>query len=231
MSFQSLPHDEEAGETLDTPTSVVYDGRMNDFNPLEPEFVSWGKIPRLFRDVVITEKLDGTNAAIGILDDGRVYAQSRKKLITPEQDNAGFARWVSENEGALREGLGFGLHFGEFWGRGIQCGYGMDGKRFSLFNTARWGDVFATTDKGDLVGCSDAVAELDGAGVRVVPVLYHGPFSEYAIKTSLENLADHGSVAAPGWMDPEGVIVFHTAGNSMWKITIKDDEKPKGSNE
>lgn len=30
------------------------------------EFKAWPKIPRLFRDVIITEKIDGTNAAIHI---------------------------------------------------------------------------------------------------------------------------------------------------------------------
>lgn len=201
------------------------------FDPLTPTFQTWGKIPRLNRDIVITEKIDGTNAAIGILDDGTVYAQSRKKIITPQEDNAGFARWVAEHEDALRAALGFGLHFGEWWGRGIQRGYGMDGKRFSLFNTARWGDVFATTDKGDLIDCTPEVAELDEAGVRVVPVLYEGKFSEWFIKAALSGLESRGSKAAPGFMDPEGIIIFHTAANSMFKVTIKDDEKPKGSNE
>ena len=188
---------------------------MNDFNPLEPTFVSWGKIPRLNRDIVITEKLDGTNAAIGILDDGTVYAQSRKKLITAEADNAGFARWVEDNADYLRTALGHGLHFGEWWGRGIQRGYGQDDKRFSLFNTARWGNL------------ADDLSDETYGALRVVPVLYSGPFNEIAIKAALEHLSVFGSAAAPGFMDPEGIIIFHTAANSMFKVTLKDDEKPK----
>lgn len=203
---------------------------MNDFNPLEPTFVPWPKIPRLNRDIVVTEKIDGTNAAVGILDDGTVYAQSRKKLITTEADNAGFARWVEDNTAALRDGLGPGLHFGEWWGAKIGRRYGLEGKRFSLFNTSRWGELFAYHDGGGYADV-EVVGDLHDVGVRSVPVIYEGPFSEYAIKGALATLEVNGSLAAPGFMDPEGIIVFHTAANSCFKVTIKDDEKPKGSNE
>lgn len=201
---------------------------MTEFNPLTPEFVPWPKISRLNRDIVVTEKIDGTNAAIGILDDGTVYAQSRKALITPEKDNFGFARWVAENEDELRVLLGPGLHFGEWWGRGIQRGYGVERKIFSLFNTNRWENLVVDSD----------------LALTVVPVLYEGPFSEAAIKDALARLAQNGSLAAyreinetnqkltaPTFMDPEGVVVFHTAANLCFKVTIKGDEKPKGSTE
>lgn len=192
---------------------------MTEFNPLVPEFQPWPKMPRLNRDIIITEKIDGTNAAIGILDDGTVYAQSRKNIITPEKDNFGFARWVSENENAMRHLLGPGLHFGEWWGRGIQRGYDQGQKWFSLFNTSRW-----------------AVPEVDHSsmyevGIRIVPILYQGPFSEVEIVDARIGLEMDGSEAAPGFMDPEGIVIFHTAANHCFKVTIKDDEKPKGSNE
>ena len=48
-------------------------------------------------------KLHGTNAAVQIRMDGTVSAQSRTGMITPEQDNAGFARWVKANEEAWRK--------------------------------------------------------------------------------------------------------------------------------
>lgn len=191
----------------------------NEFNPLEPEFVSWGKIPRLFRNVVVTEKLDGTNAAIGVLDDGTVYAQSRKKIITADADNSGFGRYVENNDALFREHLGPGLHFGEWWGQGVQRNYGQTQKFFSLFNTNRWGLVVTPG------------SPLHAAGVRVVPVLYEGPFSEQEIKDALHALHVYGSYAAPGFMNAEGVIIYHTAANSMFKVTLKDDEKPKGSTE
>lgn len=176
----------------------------------EIEFQPWPKIARLNRDITITEKIDGTNAAVLILEDGRVAAQSRNRLITPEHDNYGFARWVADNAGALVDNLGPGRHFGEWWGAGIQRRYGLTEKRFSLFNTAR----YATFDLA-----------VDGLGL--VPVLYQGPFSEGEIRNALSQLAIHGSVAAEGFMDPEGIVVFHAAARQMFKVTIKDDEAPK----
>jgi hypothetical protein len=32
-------------------------------------------------------------------------------------------------------------------------------------------------------------------------------------------------------MRPEGVVIFHTAGNLMFKKTIEKDEQPKGHKE
>jgi hypothetical protein len=61
----------------------------------------------------------------------------------------------------------------------------------------------------------------------VVPVLYQGPFNTQAVDDMLFQLDKKGSVAAPGFMNPEGVIVFHTALNGYFKKTIHKDEEPK----
>lgn len=37
-----------------------------------------------------------------------------------------------------------------------------------------------------------------------------------------------GSMAAYGFMKPEGVVVYYVAGNVMFKKTIEKDEKHKG---
>ena len=102
-----------------------------------PEFTGFGKIARLVGDMTITEKIDGTNAAVGITEDGDVYAQSRSRIITPKDDNFGFAAWVEAHTDELLN-LGPGVHFGEWWGMGIQRKYGLTERRFSLFNVARW---------------------------------------------------------------------------------------------
>lgn len=179
------------------------------------EFRGWPKIARLNRDIIVTEKIDGTNAAIGVTEDGEVYAQSRTRVITLEKDNFGFAKWVSEHTEALAEGLGVGLHFGEWWGPGIQRGYGLAQRRFSLFNADRWDPV-------------EDAAEL-GPYIHVVPVLYEGPFSEMAIRHTLDHLRVHGSEASPGFMRPEGIVVYHTAARTMFKVTVEGDAKPKGA--
>ena len=179
-----------------------------------PEFQAFPKIARLNREIVITEKLDGTNASIHIAEDGCVYAASRTRWITPEDDNYGFARWVKENEEALRVGLGFGTHYGEWWGAGVQRRYGLAEKRFSLFNVHRWGDDAARP-----------------AICHVVPTLYRGPFSHAVIEANVYALRNSGSVAAPGFMKPEGVVVFHTASSTLYKVTCEKDEEPKGKAE
>lgn len=183
------------------------------------EFVGFPKIARLNRDIVVSEKLDGTNAQVEIAEDGSIRAGSRNRYITPEMDNHGFAGWVRDNQDDLRR-LGVGKHYGEWWGSGIQSGYGLPQgeKRFSLFNIGRWGD--------DVINLEDGLPARP-ACCGVVPTLYRGPFSEQAIKDALSRLATEGSVAAPGFMRPEGVIVFHTASGTLFKVTIHGDEKPK----
>ncbi len=172
------------------------------------DFEAFGKIPRLKRDIIIAEKIDGTNAQVFIGEDGSVRAGSRSRWITPDEDNFGFARWVSEHADGLRE-LGPGRHFGEWWGSGIQRRYGLAEKRFSLFNTGRWSD------------------ETLPACCHVVPVLYRGPFNTDAVERAVEALRSGGSVAAPGFMKPEGVIVFVAAARSFFKVTREKDEEPK----
>jgi hypothetical protein len=193
-----------------------------------PDFNGFPKMARLSREMVCTEKLDGTNAQVFIYDpaenvnaeegftsatdaSGKIWnikAGSRNRWITPSSDNYGFASWVWRNAEELVK-LGAGRHFGEWWGCGIQRNYGLKEKRFSLFNTARWsGD--------DRPACC-----------HVVPILYSGPFSTQTVDDVVEYMRCNGSVAAPDFMRPEGVIVYHTAAGIGFKKTIEDDESPK----
>lgn len=189
-----------------------------------PEFKEFPKIARLSREIVITEKLDGTNGCVHIYKevDGAGYecerysiiAGSRSRWISPEDDNYGFAKWVRANQEELIAGLGEGTHFGEWWGSGIQRGYGLTGgdKRFSLFNTHRWSDM---------------------AGARpqccgVVPVLWNGIFDGDQIDNAITSLRMVGSFAAPGFMKPEGIVIYHSGNNALFKKTIEKDEEWKG---
>lgn len=193
-------------------------------------FIAFPKIPRLMRDCVITEKIDGTNASIRIeefyTDESHHYeitAASRTRWIEPNdethknRDNFGFAAWVEENADDLIQ-LGVGHHFGEWYGAGIQRGYGMTERRFALFNTARWAD-----------GGSDARPSC----CDVVPVLYEGLFTTGMVDLALSLLEDHGSLASGAGDDAraEGVVVYHVAARQFFKRTIDGDEKPKGSKE
>jgi len=179
---------------------------------MEPIFRPFSKIARYSRLCTITEKIDGTNASIWIDDLGTEFrTASRTKWITPTDDNMGFSRWAHEHKEELMQ-LGPGHHFGEWWGQGIQRKYGQTRKRFSLFNTFLWGL--------NRPACCD-----------VVPVMYEGMFEQVAIEAAIETLRTEGSKAAPGFMNPEGVIIYHQAAKLYLKKTLVGDEKPKGSTE
>lgn len=198
------------------------------------DYPRFPKIPRYNRNIVVTEKIDGTNGLIAIqpwggeseyiqedwhpvsVDTGHflVRAGSRTRWITPSDDNFGFAAWVRDHAAELAATLGAGLHYGEWWGQGIQRRYGLTDRRFSLFNTSRWNGGVTVVP-----------------GLHVVPVLYVGPATidlgsyQYAIvDIEMDKLRVHGSQAAPAWPRPEGVVIFHTAAHAYFKATLDGDE-------
>jgi hypothetical protein len=197
------------------------------------EFIAYPKTPRLKREIVITEKIDGTNAQVVIthgsfeddLDDTTIIAASgdevdllimrvgsRTRWITPGKttDNYGFAQWAQDNADELFK-LGVGQHFGEWYGQGIQRNYGLDHRRFALFNTARWGAHNPNTP----------------ACCEVVPLLGVVPLDQ--VQEVLTNLAFDGSKAVPGFDRPEGIIAYHSASKQNFKVLLENDDQPKGN--
>jgi hypothetical protein len=195
----------------------------------EHQFTPFPKLARLQREVIISEKIDGTNAQIHITDDGRMLTGSRTRWITPEDDNFGFAAWARDHKDELMH-LGPGHHFGEWWGRGIQRKYGLDERRFSLFNVSRWclhnetPKAIPTADPR-IVKMQDVLP----ACCHLVPILWQGLFPAAIPSVHLHVLSQRGSVAAPGFMRPEGIVVFHVAGNVGFKMTLDNDGVPKSS--
>ena len=204
---------------------------------IEPtlQFQSFGKIPRWSREICITEKIDGTNAQVAIFDrneiqkheidnptvpflsvkdengyDWLMIAGSRKRWISKDDDNYGFGAWVSENREELVK-LGPGRHYGEWWGKGIQGRYNdfVDDKRFSLFNVSLFN------------------AENAPECCLVVPIIYNGLVSDEKIWQSVKLLKDKGSIAAPGCMNAEGIMIYHIAGNCYFKKTLENDQQHK----
>lgn len=173
------------------------------------EFVGFPKIARLSRACVVSEKIDGTNGQIFIGDDGEFLVGSRTRWITPDDDNHGFARWAHEHKDELML-LGPGSHFGEWFGGSIQRGYGLTEKRFSLFNVSRWADPAVRP-----------------ACCHVVPVLAEGIFSTAIVEGALARLRAEGSAAAPGFPNPEGVVIYLSAANALFKKTCEHDDEPK----
>ncbi len=204
------------------------------------KFQEWPKIPRYRRECAVTEKLDGTSSCIvwapantehdedqniiatrdlidqhgSLVGPHHLLTQSRQRFIVPgriraKSDNYSFAQWCDDRTDDLMR-LGPGYHYGEFWGFGIQRGYGMAEKHFSLFNVSRWGE-----GKQERPACCD-----------VVPLL--GYVLPSQIEEQLERLRVGGSLAAPGYQRPEGIVVWHSQSKSYFKILIEGDDVPKG---
>lgn len=194
------------------------------------DFKPFPKLSRWSRDVVITEKLDGTNACVIIEEGGNIdgpatpmikggiFAQSRTRLITPEDDNFGFAKFVQDNADYLKATLGCGYHYGEWWGQGIQRKYGQNSKKFSLFNVHRWAELQNNEDAFKI-------------GLGVVPTLWKGnmDLAHLNLDLCMQDLEKNGSKAAPGFMNPEGVVLYHTAGGYLFKKTFEKDQEGKGN--
>jgi hypothetical protein len=194
------------------------------------EFNAFPKMGRWSREVVISEKIDGSNGQIFIGEDGEFLVGSRTRWITPEDDNYGFARWAHEHKDELMQ-LGPGRHFGEWWGSGIQRKYGYkNGERFwSLFNTIRWCEHDKEPQQiptGDprQVKMQDVLP----ACCRLVPVLWRGNMDALCVPRIMDVLSTHGSYAAE-FDNPEGIVIFHTAANVGFKKTFeKDNGKGEG---
>lgn len=174
------------------------------------EFESFPSVERLQQSITITEKIHGTNAQI-LIDGQDIYAGSRTRWITPEDDNYNFAKWVYGSRESLIRVLGDGQHFGEYYGSGINAGYGLKEKRFALFNTHRWGPV---RDAGELPG-----------GVDVVPVLYSGPLTTTIFDDVLAALKTSGSMLVPGYMKPEGIVVRFERSKVLMKRTFESEDE------
>lgn len=199
-------------------------------------FVPFPKVPRLSRQVVVSEKIDGSNGQVFIRPmtdtDGLEFgidtqvdidgisalirAGSRNRWLSHgggAEDNFGFAQWVYVHAHALT-GLGFGHHYGEWMGHGVQHGYGLSkgDRRFYLFNTSRW------TDNANRPPCC-----------HVVPILHRGPFDTRNIDDLLVYLKNYGSFVVPGFMQPEGIVVYHEASGHLYKKTCEYDDEPKNA--
>ncbi len=163
------------------------------------EFKKFPSIPRINKDMVITEKIDWTNACVVIWEDWTINAQSRNRVLTRWQDdNAWFANWVEENKEELMK-LWVGYHYGEWYGQGIQRTYWLKEKRFALF-------CFRGEE---LPECCETV-----------PVLFEWEFNTQNIEATMHRLSVTWSIAAPGFMNPEWVVIFHKGACQAFKETF-----------
>ena len=168
------------------------------------EFKAWGKTQRYNGlGVTISEKIDGTNACVVVHEGEVVGAQSRNRIITPEKDNMGFARWVEENKESLAT-LGDGYHYGEWAGEGIQKNpHNLVGKHFLMFNTSRPHESLPTC-------------------VELVPVLYEGSYQgKDHIDSIMEELVLKGKEMG---YTPEGIIIYFHEHRKGLKYTFANNK-------
>jgi len=185
------------------------------------DYPAFPKVARLTRSSVLTEKIDGTNALVSVrrlsangddvvsgeivVDDrGQFFgirAGKRTAWLTGEHDdNFGFWCYVRDNAPMLKR-LGEGDHYGEWWGPGIGRVYTITERRFSLFDQRKYVPP----------------------GVHQVPVIPTSHVSE-----GLAYLREHGSLADPGYAQPEGLIVRLLDSGLHYKVMSENDDKHKG---
>ncbi len=172
-----------------------------------PEFTPWPKIARPSRQIIITEKIDGRNASVFIAELPANEPIPDKSLGVFDIDGILYfmlagsrTRWITPDD----DNYGF----------------------------AAW--VARNFDCLKQLGPGHHFGEWWGSGVHrpscchVVPILYEGIFTPTAADDAIFQLAGQGSKAAPGFMNAEGIIVYHSAANLCFKKTIMKDEEPKG---
>ncbi len=128
----------------------------------------------LLKEVVCTEKVDGTNARFGLVE-GQFLVGGRNIIFGPNDDPFGFHSWVIENDIEARVRRAFPddptvTIFGEWFGPGIQKGidYGKE-RRFAGFDICfgkNWADPYEV---------HEFFAKMD---LPTVPIVYRGPMEQ-----------------------------------------------------
>lgn len=205
------------------------------------EFEPFPKIPRIAKNTVcITEKLDGTNAHVFIIDKDEVPytrfgTEMRSQLYPDLQDNILFEntdwlilagsrkRFINDLE-RCNDNYGFAAWVRENavellkLGHGRHYGewYGRGINRGYEMEDRRFA-LFNTKRWGEHNHNTPACCE-------VVPVLYEGKSYAGVEQGRMVSLSHHGSYASLGYMNPEGIIAYYPATNSYLKQTFDSPE-------
>lgn len=206
--------------------------KTKDPEPTAPygEFSPWPKTKHIDKcmSVIVTEKIDGTNACIVFEEDGTMFVQSRNRIITPAMDNAGFARWAERNKRDLFYIFGPGRHYGEWWGHKIGRTYDMSYNVFSVFNNGR----FYKTEANSNDSMSTRAYEMGlGEEVSAVPLVYSGSYGTQEMEDAINNLRTGASMAANEfgveYTKPEGVCIYFREFDKVAKLVFAHPGKHK----
>jgi len=179
-----------AGEQAKAPSLLVPTYELEAWRHYGPMLFDSGE------EVVVTEKLHGTNGRFVVDADGRLHVGSHRTW--KQVDGTTVWARVAEQYG-LREKLARhpGLvFFGEVYGSGVQdMTYGHAGGRLSL----AFFDVFDSVT-GDYLSHGAAETMLGELALPTVPVLYRGPLDVALLSRLAEEDSVHGGIR-------EGVVV------------------------
>ena len=179
-----------AGEQARAPSLLVPTYELEAWRHYGPMLFDAGE------EVVVTEKLHGTNGRFVVDPEGRLHVGSHRTW--KQVDGTTVWARVAEQYG-LREKLARhpGLVFyGEVYGSGVQdMTYGHAGGRLSL----AFFDVFDSVT-GDYLSHGAAETMLGELALPTVPVLYRGPLDVALLSRLAEEDSVHGGIR-------EGVVV------------------------
>ncbi len=221
--------------------AVSFTAVIEEAPPLA-EFQAWPKTPRLFRDVMITEKIDGTNACVFIREEGFGTSAGYLHADPPSTTAVILGPSKMDNDD---------FPANEYWL------YAQSRSRFVTpgsdnFGFARWVRSNSQT-LGDDLGPGRHYGEWWGAGIQrkygqkekffslfnagrwrdaefttpnlaVVPVLYEGTFDQGVLRGFLETISYMGSTL--GEVKAEGVIVQFKSGE-RFKVTLDNEDRGK----
>lgn len=206
------------------------------------EFEEFPKIPRLKREVVITEKIDGTNAQVAWVEVNQLELEADSALLTVT------------TEAYRNDPFCLGVFPGATGGDSAMALYAGSRNRWLTaekdnFGFAKW--VIANAEELQALGPGRHYGEWYGIGIQrgydlpdkrfalfnvarwnpenpnrpaccgVVPLLARGEdIDDNAVMRALDA---GGSLVSPGFKSPEGIVVFHTASRQLYKRTFRDD--------
>lgn len=220
------------------------------------DFLAWPSIPRLNRNMIVTEKIDGTNAAIIIEHHGVYSGEDAVHYVERHEDDwSTFRVTDSETFPGQHEVFEIGaqsrkrlIHPGDdnfgfaawVWDNATALLDALgEGRHYGEW----WGSGIQrgySLAKGEKRFSLFNVSRYSGidfqsyglTNVSTVPLLWEGPFDMGVISGLVEELKRDGSFAADlgvgtRFHNPEGVVVFHQAANQVFKVTCENDESPK----
>jgi hypothetical protein len=203
------------------------------------DFEEFPKIPRLKREVVITEKIDGTNAQLTWIKlDGELLLERAKAdpdvlTIIPGQKDGDSAmavkagsrnRWIYPN-GMRSEGKTDNFGFAAWaWEHATELFSLGEGRHFGEWYGCGIQRGYDLPDKRfALFNVARWNTENPNrpACCGVVPILARGENIDDDL--IMRELDANGSSAVYGYKQPEGIIVYHSASRQMYKRTFAQD--------